>query len=617
MTIEEKMRPTGSSSLSLSKDMKNIRSKNKIAESHVEKEQMFELGLHLDSAKTPIIYIKSREEKRICELIARTYCIAKYKEGIPKYSKDLFVWDLINGITMQTFIEREGLEPKEIKENAERNFKVYKKGTSEEINDENLHKNPKFILPLIDQYEALHNKGTVFILNGFHDDFNDPESKRILKQWLEGYQFSDVNKKAIIFISPCLPIIDGQERFPTDLKDDILYLNWVLPPQPVVKKYLRICLQNLEDQLKSHKISRKYYEENPDILKVNIDDLARTFSGLLIREIESALAYVYNKCKRIDIQECLERRKFILTKNNEGLRLSQGEKPENYAGLDIARTGKNQTLLEHLESMRFSLKYPKITIGCNLLLGPSGTGKSKFGKLVAGYLGLPCIEYTMKYSKYVGDMPNEIVKLHNFAEAFHPCVVVVNEAEKLLGINSHIEDGGNQSQVVGEFLKLLENKPRDAIFILTVNSITNLKPEMLNAHRVDKIIFMDYPTLPIRKSILEIVEREMGFDPAMLSNLLFAKRTKWFSHSEVRSVIIQTLQYNRYKLTDEVILKTINNMKDNIQYLAFNETIKPLRQDAVKNGFVPKEMLDNIDYFYEKEKVKQSGQSILLDLTEI
>lgn len=106
----------------------------------------------------------------------------------------------------------------------------------------------------------------------------------------------------------------------------------------------------------------------------------------------------------------------------------------------------------------------------NLLLfhGPPGTGKTFSALALAGYIGYPLINIKANDLFGHGSVYGNIDKLFYMARRFKHCVILIDEADKIVGKEQFTDD----NQLIGEFQKQLEGASKErieSIFVLTAN----------------------------------------------------------------------------------------------------------------------------------------------------
>lgn len=84
-----------------------------------------------------------------------------------------------------------------------------------------------------------------------------------------------------------------------------------------------------------------------------------------------------------------------------------------------------------------------------LLCGPVGTGKSFLAMCAAGTLGVPCVELKSFRSKYVGETEGNLARVLGVLRSMGPVMVIVDEADAMLGDRKSDGDAGVSSRIFG------------------------------------------------------------------------------------------------------------------------------------------------------------------------
>lgn len=84
-----------------------------------------------------------------------------------------------------------------------------------------------------------------------------------------------------------------------------------------------------------------------------------------------------------------------------------------------------------------------------LLCGPVGTGKTFLAQCTAGSIGMPCVALRNFRSKYVGETEGNLEKVLRLLRSMGPVMVLVDEADAVLGDRQVSGDSGVGSRVFG------------------------------------------------------------------------------------------------------------------------------------------------------------------------
>ena len=150
-----------------------------------------------------------------------------------------------------------------------------------------------------------------------------------------------------------------------------------------------------------------------------------------------------------------------------------------------------------------------------VLIGPPGTGKSLFGKVVARTLEQPLViaDISSVFGSLVGESEKRMREMLSTIDAMEQCVVLIDEADKVWGgANDSTGDSGVTRRIFGSFLTWLQEKQSQAFVIMTMNRIAGIPPEFLRKGRFDEIFYTDLPAEDERKEIFEIHLRKRGIE---------------------------------------------------------------------------------------------------------
>ena len=145
-------------------------------------------------------------------------------------------------------------------------------------------------------------------------------------------------------------------------------------------------------------------------------------------------------------------------------------------------------------------RYPKGM----LLTGVPGCGKTLVAMCTAYEWGMNIIAVRAPDLKgsLVGESEEKTQKLLDMAEANGPCIVFVDEAEKLLGSQESTRDGGAHDAVLAQFLSFMQDNEAGVYFIFTANQMNKFPPELID--RFEGRWFVDLPSDEERDNICRI-----------------------------------------------------------------------------------------------------------------
>lgn len=320
-------------------------------------------------------------------------------------------------------------------------------------------------------------------------------------------------------------------------------------PQPTKQDYAGLLRYIYRDLNKSMNV--KLGMSKRDFARL-LDDLR----GLTLLEAEKILTKAIIEDGRLTVEDIgyvLRAKKDIIER--EGL---LEYFPVEQAMTDIADLAVLKNWLakrrcvidEPARAAGYALPFPKGI----LLLGVPGSGKSLCARAVAMEWSMPLLKMDPSnlYNKYIGETEKNFKRAMDASEKMSPCVLWIDEVEKIFATGSH-EDGGVSQRVLGMFLTWMQDRKGDVFIVATSNDVTRLPPEFLRKGRFDEIFFLDLPDFEVRKAILEIHLKKRGGDPQTLDLTALAEATEGFSGAEIEQAIVAAL-YSA--LSENVVLST-------------------------------------------------------------
>jgi len=188
-----------------------------------------------------------------------------------------------------------------------------------------------------------------------------------------------------------------------------------------------------------------------------------------------------------------------------------------------------------------------------LLVGIPGCGKSLVCKTVSSQLNWPLIRLDIGALKgsLVGESEKRIRAATRIIDAIGEAVIWLDEIEKqFAGVKSDGSlDAGVMSGMFAHWLTWMQETTAPVLIMATANNINGLPPEFLRAGRFDKIWFVDLPSLPERKEILNIMNVRYGTDIP----LPYAEKLEGYSGAEIESFVKNTCFVGVETALEEVI----------------------------------------------------------------
>lgn len=187
----------------------------------------------------------------------------------------------------------------------------------------------------------------------------------------------------------------------------------------------------------------------------------------------------------------------------------------------------------------YDLKAPKGI----LLVGVPGCGKSLTAKLVAQEWNLPLFRFDIGsvFDKWVGESEKKMRDALQFIENVSPCVLWIDEIEKVLATS----DSGNETgkRVLGEFLFWVQESSNKVFMVATANNVKVLPYELYRKGRFTEVFYAGLPNSNERKNtILHYMKVSLKKEPSQdLLNTLVSL-TEGYSYSDIETAVKEVAQ---------------------------------------------------------------------------
>lgn len=363
-------------------------------------------------------------------------------------------------------------------------------------------------------YEEQTEK-SLLVLKDFHHYLKDPGVSRKLRDLAHALKRSP---KTVVMLSPVVAV-------PPDLTKDVAVLDVPLPDRAEIEELVKRASGVLAS------------DAGPSAGA--IDSLVDAASGLTFDEIENALARSLVSKGKLDPRLISEEKRQIVRKSGildfvetTGGTPDVGGMKQLRSWLGLRRRGFSP------EARAARLPAPKGI----LLVGIPGCGKSLTAVTVGREWGLPLLRLDMGrvFSGLVGSSENNVRQAIATCEAVAPCILWVDEIEKGLSgtQSSGASDGGTTSRVFGTLLTWMQEKTSPVFVLATANDVSQLPPEFLRKGRFDEIFFVDLPTAPERREILDIQLKRFGWEIESLDAGMLIEKMSGFSGAEIEQVLV-------------------------------------------------------------------------------
>jgi len=219
--------------------------------------------------------------------------------------------------------------------------------------------------------------------------------------------------------------------------------------------------------------------------------LAELTAGLTLVQLQGLMHRAVRTEKRITMDVLKAYKKERIEGQCEGL--VEFVEPKHTLDMVVGHEAGKKRLREDTELIHRG-RLDAVPMGY-LLCGPVGTGKSFMAECYAGSVGVPCLKLLNFRSKYVGETEGNLEKILKVLRVMGPVVVIIDEADAMLGDRQMEGDSGTSGRVFGQFAAQMGNTTyRGKIIWFLLTSRPDLLPiDLKRQGRCEVHIPLFYP----------------------------------------------------------------------------------------------------------------------------
>ena len=181
--------------------------------------------------------------------------------------------------------------------------------------------------------------------------------------------------------------------------------------------------------------------------------LARLTAGTSLTDLDVLVRSSRETGQRLDDKQFKARKKTLIERQAHGL--LEFIEPKFGLEMVVGHEAAKKRLKEDAELLRLG-RLDVAPMGY-LFNGPVGTGKTFLATCLAGSIGIPCVQLKNFRSKYVGETEGNLERVLSVLRGMGPVMVIIDEADTMLGDRESGGDSGVGSRVFGMIANAMGN----------------------------------------------------------------------------------------------------------------------------------------------------------------
>lgn len=177
----------------------------------------------------------------------------------------------------------------------------------------------------------------------------------------------------------------------------------------------------------------------------SIEQLAALTHGMSLSDLAVLIRASRDAGKRLDEATFKARKKRLIERQAQ--ELLEFIEPKFNLDMVVGHVAAKQRLRDDAELIRQG-NLDVAPMGY-LFNGPVGTGKTFLATCLAGSIGMPCVKLKNFRSKYVGESEANLERVLSVLRGLGPVMVIIDEADAMLGDRSQGGDSGVGSRIFG------------------------------------------------------------------------------------------------------------------------------------------------------------------------
>ena len=340
----------------------------------------------------------------------------------------------------------------------------------------------------------------------------------------------------------------------------------------------------------------------------SIAELGKLTAGIGLTDLEVLVRSALEGSRRLDRSYFRELKKRLIERQAQGML----EFVEPKWGLDtvVGHQAAKQRLLDDAELIKRG-ELETVPMGY-LFCGPVGTGKSFLATCVAGSMGIPAVVLKNFRSKYVGETEGNLERVLGVMRSMGPVVVIVDEADAMLGDRDQGGDSGVGARIFGMIAAQMgDTQYRGKIVWMLLTARPDLLPiDLKRQGRAEVHIPLFYPSeLDELRTMLMVLAKKTGTSLAEADLPTEIPHKGNLSGADIEGIIGRA--YRTSLLSGS---RTITKAALDAALASFMPSTQTLERDAQELAaiiectdieFLPPSKLDKLDKLGGREKLQE------------
>ena len=254
---------------------------------------------------------------------------------------------------------------------------------------------------------------------------------------------------------------------------------------------LELTLPEEEERLAFllHRIGDRDFSQVSDF---TAQQISRLTSGIPLTDLDVLVGSSMEGRIRLDSRRFRDLKKELIERQAHGL--LEFLTPSWNLDMVVGHTAAKARLREDANLLKEG-RLKSVPMGY-LICGPVGTGKTFLAQCAAGAVGIPCVILKNFRSKFVGESEGNLERVLAVLRSMGPVLVIVDEADAMLGDRDQSGDSGVGSRVFGMIASQMgDSRYRGRIIWMLLTARPDLLPiDLKRQGRAEIHIPLFYPT---------------------------------------------------------------------------------------------------------------------------